>query len=326
VNAPVERVLPARSSGRRAIEWLTRRDALAQARRREEQAGDERILLERGAGGVRAADRLLDPPDGSPSQPALAMSLYREAYPWILAAAQRAPVEQPSRTQLARAVDTLPAVGLAAPEPAVVDALALDAPAFAALTENEQRARARAVQRWIGALLENLELARNEVLRLRFERSVRVAALVVATTALTAAGVALVIEARRGPDLAAGKPWRASSALDQCKPAQRWCAGARTAIFFHTQQDPAPWLEIDLESVQRISRVEITNRSDFGAERALPLLVELSSDGQKYWPVARRDQPFDRWNVSFPPRSARYVRLTVQRPSVFHLERVSVRR
>jgi len=317
---------PERSRARRALEWLTRRDALAQAVRDEAQRAGDRVLRVRGGNAVRAADRLLDPPDGSPSQPALAMSLYREACPWLLAAAQVAPVGQALGPLLSRAVDALPALGVAAPDSAVVDALLLDAPAFAALSDTEQGASARAVQRWLGGLLEHLELTHGEVLQLRFERSVRIGALSIVATALAVAGALGVAHARRGPDLAAGKPWRASSSYDACQPAQRWCAGARTAIFFHTREDPTPWLEIDLESVQRVSRIEVKNRSDYGPERAVPLVVETSTDGVQYWPVARRVETFDQWNATFPPRSARYVRLKVERPSFLHLERVSVRR
>jgi len=320
-SASVER---RRTGASRWLEWLTRREATAQAARNQERAGD-RVLVARGGSAVRAADRLLDPPDGSTSQPALAMALYREGCAWLLAAARVAPGESALRALLDRASAALPALGAAAPEPAIVEALALDTATFSALADGEQAVRARAVQRWLGALLEHQELAHGELQRLRFERSVRVGALSITGAAIAIACVLGVSAARRGPDLAAGKPWRASSSLDECHPEQRWCAGSRTTIFFHTREDPAPWLEIDLQSVQRISRVEITNRTDFG-ERALPLLVELSSDGAKYWPVARRATAFKQWDAKFSPHPARYVRLTVQRQSYLHLERVSVRR
>jgi hypothetical protein len=310
----------------RWLEWLTRRDALALAERDEAARADDHVLLVRGGDAVRAADRLLDPPDGSRSQPALAMVLYREACRWLLASMHVAAEEPALGSLLARASTALPELGLAPPARAVADTLAFDPATFSALTEGEQRARAHAVQGWLGTLLERQELTHGAALRLRFERGVRVGALAIVVATFTTAGVLGVIAARRGPDLAAGKPWRASSSFEQCHPEQRWCAGARTTIFFHTQQDPAPWLEIDLESVQRISRVEVTNRSDYGPERAVPLLIELSSDGVKYWPVASRAIVFTQWDATFPPRSARYVRLTVQRPSYFHLERVSVRR
>jgi hypothetical protein len=321
-RAPVRR----RRRAGRWVEWLTRRDALALAERDEAARADDRVLLVRGGDAVRAADRLLDPPDGSRSQPALAMVLYREACRWLLGSAGVPAGEPALGSPLARASAAFPALGLAPAARPVADTLALDAATFSALAEGEQLARAREVQRWLGALLEHQELTHGTALRLRFERAVRVGALAIAAAMITTACVLGVIAARRGPDLAAGKPWRASSSLDQCQPEQRWCAGSRTTIFFHTREDPAPWLEIDLESVQRISRVEVRNRSDFGPERAVPLLIELSSDGVKYWPVAHRAITFTQWNATFPPRSARYVRLTVQRPSYFHLERVSVRR
>jgi hypothetical protein len=308
------------------LEWLTRRGALARAAQDDARREAERVLLARGGSAVRAADRLLDPPDGSASQPALAMSLYREACLWLLAAAQVGSVEQGLGPLLARADQALSALGLARPERAVSDALARDAPAFAALSEVEQGERARAAQRWLAGLLEHLELAASELLRLKLERNVRVGAVLIVAVAAAIAGVVAIGAIRRGPDLAAGKPWRTSSTLAHCQPAQRWCAETRTAIFFHTKEEDAPWLEIDLGSAQRISRVEVTNRSDFGPERAVPLLIELSTDGKNYWPAASRVAVFEQWDATFAPRQARYVRLTVQRRTVFHLERVSVRR
>jgi hypothetical protein len=310
----------------RALEWLTRRGALERAARDDTTREVERVLVARGAGAVRAGDRLLDPPDGSAAQPALAISLYRDACLWLLAAAQVGSVEQGLGPLLARAEEALPALGLARPDSAVSDALGRDAPAFAALGAAEQAERARAVQGWLAGLLGQLELAANELLRLKLERNVRLGAALIGVVAAAIAGVVAIDAARRGPDLAAGKPWRASSALAHCQPLQHWCYDARTAIFFHTKEDDAPWVEFDLGSVQRVSRVEVKNRSDYGPERAVPLAIEVSTDGVKYWPVASRATVFDTWNAAFSPRSARYVRLTVQRKSFFHLERVSVRR
>ena len=71
----------------------------------------------------------------------------------------------------------------------------------------------------------------------------------------------------------------------------------------------------------------VWNRSDSPgvvAARALPLYVEVSTDGKQYHRVARRERPFTVWRVSFPTVSARYVRLRVQRKSYLHLNEVEV--
>lgn len=130
----------------------------------------------------------------------------------------------------------------------------------------------------------------------------------------------------RGPDYALGKPWRASSSAFTCQPELTTCGGATTAIFFHTADQQRPWLEIDLGATIAFSQVVVHNRADCCLERAVPLLIEASTDRKHWVQVAHRDDPFDVWHARFKPHSGRYVRLTVERRSILHLERVEVRR
>jgi hypothetical protein len=65
---------------------------------------------------------------------------------------------------------------------------------------------------------------------------------------------------------------------------------------------------------------------DGGAERAVPLILEVSNDGKSYRKVAERTRPFSTWNAKFESTDARYVRLRSPRKTMLHLERVSVRR
>ena len=128
-----------------------------------------------------------------------------------------------------------------------------------------------------------------------------------------------------GRDLAAGKPWTASSAWVSCIPEKRNCGGLRSGVFFHTNMEHEPWLRIDLGAEHELQRVELNNRLDCCQERAVPLIVELSKDGTSFRTVARRDEVFEVWRAKFPPERARYVRIRVQRYSALHLERVDVR-
>jgi hypothetical protein len=104
------------------------------------------------------------------------------------------------------------------------------------------------------------------------------------------------------------------------------CGGAATAIFFHTAEESRPWLEIDLGETVSFSEVVVHNRRDCCAERASPLMIEAGADQNHLVQIARREEPFDVWNARFQPQRARYVRLTVSRRSILHLERVEVRR
>ena len=128
-------------------------------------------------------------------------------------------------------------------------------------------------------------------------------------------------------DLAAGKPWRASSEAMHCDARARRCGDyLGMSIFFHTRHERSPWLEIDLGRPERIARVRVRNRTDCCSALALPLVVELSQDDQSWREVGRRESNFRTWSARFEPSEARWVRLRVDGESTLHLERVSVYR
>ncbi len=93
-------------------------------------------------------------------------------------------------------------------------------------------------------------------------------------------------------------------------------------LFFHTAEEESPWVEIDLGELRNIDRVMVENRDDMGAERALPLVVELGDTARHYHEVARRVEAFDRWTATFPKQQTRYVRLLVPRRTTLHLKNV----
>lgn len=129
-------------------------------------------------------------------------------------------------------------------------------------------------------------------------------------------------------DLAHGKPWRTSSTYVTCAPKLHSCSGMPLDIFFHTNEEESPWLEIDLGTPRSISSLRVRNRRDCCPGRAVPLIAELSdtNDAGAAWrEVARRDEPFDVWEPSLQPaQTGRYVRLRVAKKSLFHLEGVEV--
>lgn len=125
-------------------------------------------------------------------------------------------------------------------------------------------------------------------------------------------------------DLARGKPWTASSLAeeDNCEsPAQRCGNGS---FFFHTKREKDPWLMVDLESTQRVSSVLVRNRRDCCRDRAVPLVIELSTDQEHWTEVARNDEQFGEWKATFEPVEARWVKLSVPRKTWLHLRRLRV--
>ena len=95
-------------------------------------------------------------------------------------------------------------------------------------------------------------------------------------------------------------------------------------LVFHTNYEDRPSLTIDLLAFRSIHTVGITNRSDCCSLRCIPLFVEVAGEDGRFVEVARREEPFDVWNATFPPQRARYVRLHVGAPTYFHLKEIEI--
>ncbi len=164
-----------------------------------------------------------------------------------------------------------------------------------------------------------------EALRaLAFTRVTRRATLFVAVLGLSTVALVSLPRLFVPTDLAEGKRWRASSALEECHPDRIECGGVRTAIFFHTREEDQPWVEFDLGKPTTFRSVSVRNRTDSLQERAVPLVLEVSDDRQTWQQLARREEPFGSWTPSFDAVTARYVRLRVTRKTFLHLEAVHV--
>ena len=175
------------------------------------------------------------------------------------------------------------------------------------------------------ALVRTTLLPAARVGSLLLQRGVRTVALALLTVSVVL-GIAFGVQRMtQKPDLAAGKPWRASSSLDTCKPQEHYCASAHTDIFFCTVEESEPWVEIDLGKPTAFSTLEIVNRSDCCADRAAPLAAEVSLDQKTWREVARRHDTFSVWHPKFSQQNARYVRIRALRRTILHLEKVAVR-
>jgi hypothetical protein len=324
-DEPVKPAARAPAKFERALEWLTLSARIAEAKRSEARSAAELLLLTRATRAGRAADRLLDSPHALEREPELALDLYAQAAYWLGRLARpEAPPETPLGELLAPESDAK--AWLLAGDEEINETLAEPFHVRAERSRDEATRRARAAQRWLRPAIERASERFSSVPDLRARRALRLYPALVTLFGGLLLVTTLVARAVRGPDLAAARPWRASSSLYTCNPSARQCGGVTTAIFFHTREEQEPWVEIDLQSVTRISRVEVDNRSDGGAERAVPLIVEVSTDGAKYTKVAERWELFSTWEAKFEPIEARYVRLRSPRQTMLHLERVSVRR
>nr|PZN27293.1 MAG: hypothetical protein DIU78_05510 [Pseudomonadota bacterium] len=306
------------------FEWLTLSQAISKAEERERAHARERELVRAAGAAVHTADRLPDPPDVTAPGPLLPVVAPREAAVWTLRARYGDTEEADPETLVGHAkgdVDDPTRL----PE-SLADSLAEDSSRFAQRPPSEQLEVAQQLRAWVRSARDELDSTLFASTALRARRARRLGPALLAAGMVVGGSGFLVSKLLESENLVEGKPWRTSSTYAECFPANKSCAGARTEIFFHTHEQENPWFEVDLLQVERIRVIEIKNRTDYGQERAVPLVVELSTDGKSYWRVAQRNTSFTEWRVELEPREARFVRLRVPRRSILHLERVVVRR
>lgn len=173
-------------------------------------------------------------------------------------------------------------------------------------------------------LLEVNEALERRERELRFRRPLQPVALAVLVVLLGVAFSTLAQRMAEPIDLAEGKPWKASSSWADCTPRAGRCGPLVSRILFHTRDDENPWFRLDLLAPTTFSGLTVMNRAEEFADRAVPLIAEVSDDDQTWREVARRESVFSTWRPSFEPVTARYLRLRVARKSWLHLESVKV--
>jgi hypothetical protein len=308
---------------RKIDDWLLRRRLVDEARAELANLGERRTrALEQARLLAEVEGRVENPVETLPpgSAPAVALDLYREAVYWALVAMRPADGEPPSDLRAlwdesaAGAFLRLSADGVDVDVGAARSVL-VDRTGDRALDPKEETvARAR---QCADALVAHLLAPRRRLGRLLAQRWVRVG---LASLAIVLAAVG----ARRmvvGPNLVAGKTFRASSSWSGCKGDAR-C----DVLLFHTDVETNPWATVDLGAPTTVRTIEITNREDCCAERAVPLVVEMSDDDNNWTEIARRDEEFKTWKAKLPPKTARYLRFKIPKPgAVLHLRDIVVR-
>lgn len=311
------------------VEWFWRGESLRRVRAYTKTLPTlEQTRLAHAQRAFELAQRAHDPiePLRSGSSLALAISLYREAAYWALLAQDASY----SGKTLAQLFDALPQdlFELCGPHKLPDLKLALVERSFvetADLAAERLPQDAELARDFVQALLDRKLEPRTRTGRLLLQRTVRSLGPLALLVAAVWGAVVGVQRSMLKPDLAAGKPWRASSSLETCRPQDHYCAQAHTDIFFHTVEEVEPWVELDLRKPTTFSVVDVTNRSDCCPDRAVPLAVEVSNDQTSWREVARRADTFSEWRAKFKPQTARYVRLRALRRTLLHLEKVAVR-
>ncbi len=309
------------------VEWFWRGAALAEWRRSQPLSGDDsRELAARSkstADLARAATAT-----GERTAEAVACELYRQAVYWALCALT--PADDAALGDSAAVWASLDEESLLPLASSETERQLLrtrlatgDFVTFAALLPAEQAACCAAFHDLQAALLARFERSQSGLMQLREQRVLRLGGVLLGVL-LPLASVYLV-RAELHRDLADGAAWRASSVgAGGCSSPAQECPG-NGAFFFHTADtDWDPWVEFDLQGSPAVSKVTVENRDDCCAERAVPLVIEVSDDQQHWRSVSEREQPFAKWTAHFPTVHARWLRLRLLHRALFHLKRVKI--
>jgi hypothetical protein len=113
-------------------------------------------------------------------------------------------------------------------------------------------------------------------------------------------------------------------------------SGAPSRDGFHTNEDANPWWMVDLGSTAQVHLIRIFNREripDWIQQRANPLVVEVSNDGEQWATLFRteRGQVFGGYSGGRPlvwstkqPVEARFVRVSIPRQEYLHLAEIEI--
>jgi hypothetical protein len=129
-------------------------------------------------------------------------------------------------------------------------------------------------------------------------------------------------------NVARDKPVHLSSFVANSPDGHELVDGDTTGTYgVQTNTEESPHAIIDLLHTYKITKVRVYNRGDGWFDECLPLVVEVSVDGEHYSPIGRRETHFDQdppWTIDARKQPARYVRLRVDRRGYLALTEVEV--
>jgi hypothetical protein len=192
-------------------------------------------------------------------------------------------------------------------------------------SRDEAEADLAALRRVVDVVLKRSSRELRAVAHLRMIRRLRWALVALIPVVIAAGIVTLRIVAAQRANLAFHKPTASSSTHGKHKTTNGVVDGELYGIGFHTAHELRPWLRIDLQGVKRIRQITVYNSDHCCYERAVPLVIEVSTDGKEYTQVARRERPFGVWEADIDPIDARYVKLYADKNTFLHLSEVEVR-
>jgi hypothetical protein len=316
----------------RFLDWLLCRPGLAEARKAAERTPHEKVMTERAASALTAANHIAEVPHSAEMGTARhATVLALEAVYWTFLSSRPDLVDADASALWEASAEPIRELGLPERETKDLDrVLAMKRPAMdlAGLSENEQIQLSKTLLRVAESAISAANRRQRAATVMALKRFARVALTLGSLVALVVSLVVLKPKPKLVDpnDLAVGKTWTTSSKMYDCDPVAGTCGGAATKILFHTNEEDKPWVEYDLGEPMAFKGVTVRNCQEvFFQERAVPLIVEVSDDGKTYREIARRDESFAVWQPDITPQRARFVRLRAMKRTYLHLEGVQIR-
>ena len=142
--------------------------------------------------------------------------------------------------------------------------------------------------------------------------------------ALLGAGWMAATSALRGSNLALGRTVTISSSdRTYGGPTQKLVDDDLSDLGMHSEREAQPWARVDLGAVHDIHQVVIHNRLSCCQERAVPMVIEVSTDGKQYQQLGKRTATFSVWALNAIAR-ARFVRVRVLKTTFLHINEIAV--
>jgi hypothetical protein len=326
-NAPVPGLV------KRFADWVFSRGELAKAQAIQPLTKEQQLWFERGRYLTTSAMGLRDDrgeDEESPWSADAVIALEREAFTSFARASMLAESDPPppSTTEglWARLEQEGAFSGVAEPvrtkaREVLTNAVVSPAPSPVP-PDGEQRGAAQALVAHLASALGDRVKPIERAKRRRAIRVAGVSGAVVAVVALGGASLLSWLDEIRDPNLLRRATWTVSSTFNEQIPAQGKGFAkpfAPREYFFATQKQDSPYIEFDLGKETNMHVVAVENLHKCCQMDAVPLVVEVAGNDHQLTEVGRRAEVFERWEATFPPRTVRYVRLSVAKNTTFYL-------
>ncbi|HEX4338003.1 MAG TPA: discoidin domain-containing protein [Polyangiaceae bacterium] len=124
---------------------------------------------------------------------------------------------------------------------------------------------------------------------------------------------AIAVEFVRPENIALHRPTKASSHALGTRPSGAVNGRIYEQYGFHSEKESSAWWRVDLEQTYAVTRIRVYGRHDCCFDQSIPMVVEVSNDGDHFHQIAGRVEAFDQlepWEITpDEPVKTRFIRV-----------------